>query len=220
MIAVRRHAFRVKFKHIIETQRRKKSFSEKQGRRLSFLTRVPSRLSGRGPTATQEPTADAPSSYDDLKLQTPNHAEFNHPPSHPASSSKFSFGDFYHRFSPSISPEQTIQRKHAKQAEKTAKMERDRARREEEEAEKMRKLRRAGGGGGLQTHMIRRVEGEEPVLVNSAGHRGGMAVEREGKWSRDSSDEQGRDSTDSRLKNSEEGLASPEETATSSEEPR
>lgn len=34
------------------------------------------------------------------------------------------------------------------------------------------------GPGGLTTSMIRRVEGEVPMLVNSAGHRGGIAVER------------------------------------------
>jgi hypothetical protein len=34
------------------------------------------------------------------------------------------------------------------------------------------------GPGGLTTSMIRRVEGEVPMLVNSAGHQGGIAVDR------------------------------------------
>ncbi|CED82456.1 -domain-containing protein [Phaffia rhodozyma] len=226
MIAVRRHFFRVKFRHVIETHRRKKSLSEKRSRRLSFLSRAPSRWSTNpaGPSGADEndgtvagspPEASAGTSTAEKVGETSaGSSNCDEPGKSPlraqmyssgytfpsqsraaaASSSSpspnglgskgpfKSFASIFNRLSPNsdFDEESIEERKERKFAKKTARLEQERARKLADQAEKARRSKGGGGGrvGGLHTSMIRRVEGEEPMLVNSAGLRGGMAVDR------------------------------------------
>ena len=65
-----------------------------------------------------------------------------------------------------------IENKERKQREKEEK-------RVEKEKERGRERNAAAGGGGFRTSMIRRVDGEIPMLINPSGQMGGLAVERE-----------------------------------------
>lgn len=188
MIAVRRHFFRVKFKHIIEAQNRRRELEEgilpRRTRRLSFFT-----TSMASETTAPPPSIAAPSK--DRRYPSNAHNEDDLPTSASSSLERKDGNNLAKTFNLGrlsfITRIKTLFTGRApSQDEAEARIRQQMAKRERKDREKRERERTAEGGrrftrdhaGGLKAHMIRRVEGEVPMLVNQTGHQGGVAVER------------------------------------------
>jgi hypothetical protein len=183
MILVRRHFFRLKFKHIIEAQqKRRRDEEEAQGRTrrpsiFSVSAVRPSNLFGSnngndGPSPSVTLINDEPSSlFQRLRTKLPTQ-----------------LGGMPGKSLTTEDEEQRRIQKEARRKEVKGFREREKAeriRREKEEKkereERKEKEKQAGhhhgGRGMLRTDMIKRVEGDA-YLINPNGQRGGVAVER------------------------------------------
>lgn len=168
-----RHFFRDKFKHIVaEQSRRRQSLEAKEGRRrrFSFLSGPTGRpnsntfqssvtaVDGRPGALSPDSSSSSSNIIDRIKRL------FSGGSSNSSTSSA------------ELEKEEHRQRAHTENKERKAHEKEER--RLEKEKEKERARESAHGGGGLRTNMIKRVEGEVPMLINPSGHRGGVAVER------------------------------------------
>ncbi|KAL7412684.1 cation transport protein-domain-containing protein [Mrakia frigida] len=178
MISVRRHFFRTKFKHIIAEQRRRKHSLEAGTGRLRRFSLF------SGPTQAGTTPQSSATAFDDPR---------NHPD--PSSTlldkvkrlftSPFTTSSASSNSSDSLEKEEArirmqIENKDRKQREKEGKkVERER----EKEREK-------NITGGVRTSMIRRVDGEVPMMINPSGQMGGLADEREETRAREEHEEE------------------------------
>lgn len=168
-----RHFFRDKFKHIVaEQSRRRQSLEAKEGRRrrFSFLSGPNGRpgsntfqssataVDGRPGALSPDSSSSSTNILDRIKRL------FSGGSSNSSTSSA------------ELEKEEHRLRAHTENKERKAHEKEER--RLEKEKEKERARESAHGGGGLKTNMIKRVEGEVPMLINPSGHRGGVAVER------------------------------------------
>lgn len=174
-----RHFFRDKFKHIVaEQSRRRQSLEAKEGRRrrFSFL----SGATGRPASNTFQSSATA---VDDPKSPAGRVGAFS-PDSSSSSTNLFDrikrlfSGGSSNSSTSSAELEKEEHRIRAQIENKERKAQEKEDKRIEREKDKERE-RNAAHSGGLRTNMIKRVEGEVPMLINPSGHRGGLAIERD-----------------------------------------